>query len=105
MTRSNRLSGTVPDDYDAPSGGWKEPARAVPVTLDTSSVLAEDLDKKGSLRIFRSFNGVNGDRYEALRGLVARGPELLIDYGQVGDTDAENGFMQSCNRLGAVLGI
>lgn len=72
----------LPDEYDYPSKGWREPALATPVEIAEDSLLAKDFDDKGNTRIFRTFNDHLGDLYREASRLDATGPDITINYGQ-----------------------
>ncbi|MCI5060341.1 MAG: hypothetical protein MRY79_04630 [Alphaproteobacteria bacterium] len=78
----NNLPAEVPDEYDYPSNGWREPAIAYPVEIADGSELAKELTKEGNLRVFRSFDGVNGERYRKTSNLEVNSTPVTISYGE-----------------------
>lgn len=83
------LPASIPEEYDYPSNGWREPAEATPVEIDDRSVLAKAFGNSDSLRVFRSFNGENGEIYTATRELEPVGEPVVINYGETPYSEQE----------------
>lgn len=84
------LTDEIPEKFDSPVNGWREPAIAVAVELPEDGYLITEFVQTPSIRVVRDFmDAMNERKYEEARDLEAIGDPISVSYGEKGYSAVE----------------